>query len=130
MLSAVRYYGDFETALYEETQKLYQEDSRNKLDAMEVPEYLKYVEKSLEEEEKRANSYLESSTVRPLLSVCEIKLIGDHLHSIASRGLSSMMLDKRVDDLKRLYRWFFMKTWGVDLDFQEFSSEMQTDSLR
>ncbi|CAG5088020.1 Oidioi.mRNA.OKI2018_I69.PAR.g11705.t1.cds [Oikopleura dioica] len=106
MLSAVRYYGDFETALYEETQKLYQEDSRNKLDTMEVPEYLKYVEKSLEEEEKRANSYLESSTVRPLLSVCEIKLIGDHLHSIASRGLSSMMLDKRVDDLKRLYRIF------------------------
>ena len=130
MLSAVRYYGDFETALYEETQKLYQEDSRNKLDTMDVPDYLKYVEKSLEEEEKRANSYLESSTVRPLLSVCEIKLIGDHLHSIASRGLSSMMLDKRVDDLKRLYRLFFNENYWINLDLKESLSEMLTDSPR
>jgi cullin-4 len=104
MLSSVRYYADFEVALFEETQKLYHDDSRNKLDTMEVPDYLKFVEKRLDEEEKRANSYLESSTVRPLLTVCEIKLIGDHLVSIASRGLSSMMLSKRTDDLKRLYR--------------------------
>lgn len=114
MLSAVKIYNDFEHELFQETEALYKIESRNKLDMMEVPDYLKFAEKRLDEEEKRANSYLESSTVRPMLTICEKKLIGDHLLSIASRGLNSMMVDNRVDDLQRLYRVFDRDTGGLN----------------
>ena len=42
-------------------------------------EYLELAERTIKEEETRAQTYLESSTLRPLVKVCHSKFIGNGL---------------------------------------------------
>ena len=92
---------------------------KEKLNELDIPEYLLYAEKMLKDEEQRANSYLEPGTLHPLVTACQTNFIGidvqpfyvvfstvflgNNMKTIASRGLSDMMANDRKEDLSRLY---------------------------
>jgi len=48
-------------------------------------------------------SYLEPSTLRPMISVCEGALVARHVTALLDRGYTALLDGRRVDDLKRLY---------------------------
>ena len=79
--------------------------AQNKLDDLEMPGYLQLAEKRLKDEDQRATAYLENSTLRPLIRICEQKFIGDHMKTIVERGLKDMMVQNRIEDLQLLYRY-------------------------
>ena len=58
--------------------------AQQKLDDLEIPAYLELAEKRLEEEDRRANAYLENSTLRPLIRRCEEKFIGNQYLSLVN----------------------------------------------
>ena len=76
MLSSVSIYSEFESQLFVETTTIYQQEARSRLDELEIPAYLELAERRLDEEDQRANAYLENSTLRPLIRICENRFIG------------------------------------------------------
>lgn len=109
MLSAIDVYESFEKRLLSESEKYFEKLSNDKLDSIDVKEYLELAERTIKEEETRAQTYLESSTLRPLVKVCHSKFIGKNKKIVAARGLSDMMQNDRHSDLRRLYKLF-----GID----------------
>ena len=49
---------------------------KSKLDELDIRVYLELAEKTLNDEEKRATAYLEPSTLRPLVKLCQTNFIG------------------------------------------------------
>ena len=49
---------------------------KSKLDELDIRVYLELAEKTLNDEEKRATAYLETSTLRPLVKLCQTNFIG------------------------------------------------------
>ncbi len=81
---------------------------------LEIPEYLKHVEKRFTEENNRLLHYLHQST-RPLIISClEKYLIGDHISSILQKGFDLMLDENRIQDLKLLYQLLNRIPNGVD----------------
>ena len=76
MLSAIDVYETFEKRLLDESEKYFEKISIEKLDSIDVKDYLELAERTIKEEETRAQTYLEPSTLRPLVKVCHNKFIG------------------------------------------------------
>jgi len=98
------YTGAFEDPFLEATQVFYSLEGTRLLEQSEVPEYLKHVERRLEEEQTRVLQYLDPSTRKPLIMSAENELLTKHVDAILTKGLDDMMRTKRVDDLRRLHR--------------------------
>ena len=49
---------------------------KSKLDELDIRVYLELAEKTLNDEEKRATAYLDPSTLRPLVKLCQTNFIG------------------------------------------------------
>lgn len=102
---------------------------------LEIPEYLKHVEKRFNEEYNRLLHYLHSSTKYallvvsqfffkhlflllfnrvPLISCLEKQLIAEHIPTMLNKGLDSMLDEHRIDDLKLLYQLVSRIKNGVD----------------
>lgn len=84
------------------------------LQSCDVSEYLKHVEKRLNEENNRLLHYLHPSTRHLLIHCVEKNLIGDHVNSILQKGFDSLMDDHRLDDLKLLYNLLSRFANGID----------------
>lgn len=106
MLSAIDMYTIFENQLLDESNRYFFQQSKEKIDELDIRMYIELAEKTLNEEEKRATAYLEPGTLRPLIKHCQTNFIGSNMVLIASRGLSDMMVNNRHDDLLRLYKLF------------------------
>ena len=81
---------------------------------MEVPEYLKHVEKRYLEENNRLLHYLHPSSRTPLINSLEKYLIGEHVQPILQKGFDIMMDEHRTPDLKLLYQLLSRIATGVD----------------
>jgi len=86
------------------------------LQTLEVPEYLRHVEKRFNEENNRILHYLHSSTRSLLINVLEKNLIGEHVSTILQKGFDQMLADdtSRVEDLKLLYLLLARVPNGLD----------------
>lgn len=87
------------------SEKLYSVEGETLLQTLELPEYLRHVEKRFTEENNRLLHYLHSSSTKPLLIAClEKNLIGEHVNSILQKGFDALMDERRLGDLKLLYQ--------------------------
>lgn len=84
------------------------------LQSSDIPEYLKHVEKRLNEENNRLLHYLHPSTKHLLILCVEKNLIGDHVNTILQKGFDNLMDDHRLDDLKLLYNLLSRFVNGID----------------
>lgn len=72
----------------------------------DVPDYLRHVDKRLNEENERLLHYLDSTTRIPLIHCVEKQLISEHLTNILQKGLDSILNDNRISDISSLYTLF------------------------
>lgn len=104
MMSTLSVYRSlFEPNFLDETQRLYRAESQRLVNEMDVPAYLKYVNRIISEETERSNLYLESLTHIPLIETIERELIATHLTLIVAKGLDQLLDDMRLDDLILLH---------------------------
>ncbi|XP_075165056.1 cullin 1 [Haematobia irritans] len=105
------YRDHFEKKFLAETAAFYKHESEAFLSSNTVSEYMKHVEKRLDEERKRVNnanfnsvltSYLHTSTLDKLVEACEVVLIEKHLDIFRSEFQNLLNADKNTD-LKRMY---------------------------
>ena len=94
--------------------QMYSVEGESYLQQLEVPEYLKHVEKRFTEENNRLLHYLHSST-KPLLIAClEKYLIGEHINTILQKGFDVLMDEHRLEDLRLLYYLINRVPHGID----------------
>jgi len=104
----------FENEFIKSSEKLYTIEGESLLHKLEIPEYLKHVEKRFNEENNRLLHYLHQST-RPLLISClEKYLVADHTRTLLQKGFDSMMDENRIQDLKLLYQLLSRIPNGID----------------
>jgi len=103
MHTSLQIYPQFEGAFLEATETFYHEEGNAMMNQLDVPSYLLYVERRLEEEGERVGHYLDPQTRKPLIVKLDEQLLEMHAEAIISKGLETLMADNRVKDLKRLY---------------------------
>ena len=84
----------FEKQFLQDTEQFYRLEAANFLAHKPVMEYLKRVKQRLHEEEHLVQSYLHSSTLKPLISKVEELLIRDQLLVIYAEA-KTLLLDER-----------------------------------
>lgn len=72
----------------------------------DVPEYLRHVDKRLNEENERLLHYLDTSTRVPLIHCVEKQLISEHINNILTKGLDNILNENRISDISSLYILF------------------------
>lgn len=97
-----------EDSLFEETDKFYDFESKRLIDEIQASEFLKKAEERLEEEKRRVFSYLDISTLDPLLKIVDKKFIVNYSNFIVNSpsGLARMIDNMNVDDLSRMFRLY------------------------
>ncbi|ORY88874.1 Cullin-domain-containing protein [Leucosporidium creatinivorum] len=99
----------FEKAFLKQSEEFYQRESKQLLVENDCPTFLKKINRRLEEERTRAQTYLAPSTEPLLVNLLERTLISAHLTAILDHpasGLSTLIQDSRLDDLRLLYTLF------------------------
>ncbi|GAA6055941.1 hypothetical protein JCM3770_005606 [Rhodotorula araucariae] len=103
------YKTSFEQAFLKQTEEFYARESARLLVECDCPSFLQRINRRLEEEQTRAQSYLGPSTEPLLLSLLDHVLIEQHLTAILEHpasGLATLVADSRIDDLRLLYALF------------------------
>ncbi|KAM0754709.1 Cullin-domain-containing protein [Meredithblackwellia eburnea MCA 4105] len=103
------YKTSFEAAFLKQTREFYTRESQALLIECDAPNYLIRIQRRLEEEALRAQSYLARSTEPLLTKLLEDVLINKHLTAIlehSASGLATLINDSRIEDLQRLYNLF------------------------
>ncbi|CAD5118119.1 DgyrCDS6858 [Dimorphilus gyrociliatus] len=104
MLSDLQMYTEiFETKFMDTTQRMYTAEGQQRLQELEVPEYISHVNKRLKEENERLLYYLSYNTRRKLINCVENKLLENHVVTLLQKGLDQMLEENRLEDLKLLY---------------------------
>lgn len=93
------YEKQFEVPFLDATQKFYKQDSESFLAAHSLSDYLKNVEKRLQEEEDRVDAYLNPRTREALISKCRGLLIREHSDEMWDRSQSL----RGIEDLQRMF---------------------------
>ena len=99
----------WEAEFLQDTKAYYTIEAELNLERLSCPEFLAKIEKRLAEETDRSASYLNSNTGNLLLSVLDHVLIENTLQSLIDHpnlGLSALLNEDRVQDLKRMYTVF------------------------
>jgi cullin-4 len=107
MLSDLQIYKEaFEQKFLVATKHLYQAEGQRCLQEMDVPAYLKHVDKRLQEENERLLYYLDMCTKHQLVVTVERQLLAEHLTSILQKGMDNLVEENRLSDLILLYHLF------------------------
>ena len=103
-LSALGVYKEaFEGVFVEASQEFYRKEGNEYSAQTDVSDYLKHCERRLEEEAERCKNYLDASTAKSLMRVCEQGLIEAHIGDLLEKGFIDLMRHHRLEDLKRLH---------------------------
>lgn len=115
MLSDLQIYTEtFEDKFLKATDELYAAEGQRLMQQQEVPEYLKHVDKRLNEENERLLHYLDYTTKRFLIQTVEKQLISEHQNSILQRGLEGLLDEFRVQDLSLMYTLLSKVSTGLN----------------
>jgi len=107
MVSAVGLYGDlFEMKLIQCTKLYFSEESKDKVEALEVSEYLVHVETRLRQEVERCQELFEPVTRKELVESVEMELLVNYVDVLIEKGFEKLCESHKVSDLKRMYGLF------------------------
>jgi cullin 3 len=99
----------WEELFLDATRRYYENESEVNLETCSAPECLLRIEKRLQEESDRVDTYLHPSTHPLLFSLLEQVLISDAIQPLIahpSSGLSTLLAENKVPDLSRMYSLF------------------------
>ncbi|RUS17941.1 Cullin [Endogone sp. FLAS-F59071] len=110
------YVADFEGTYLKTSAEFYKVESQMLVGDCDAPEYMKKVEKRLNEEQERTRHYLSSMTEPKIRSIVEEELITNHVKTIMemeNSGLIPMLTNDKIDDLSRMYKLFSRVPTGL-----------------
>ena len=99
----------WEEHFLDETRRYYANEAETNLERCSGPDFLARVERRLQEESDRIDTYLHASTHPFLFSLLDQVLISNSIQSIISHptsGLAYLLADDKVADLSRMYKLF------------------------
>lgn len=99
----------WEDLFLDATRRYYENESEVNLETCSAPECLIRIEKRLQEESDRVDTYLHPQTHPLLFSLLEQVLISDAIQPLISHpssGLSTLLAENKVPDLSRMYSLF------------------------
>lgn len=115
MLSDLQIYQDaFEAKFIMATEKLYAIEGQKLMQEQDVPNYLAHVDKRLQEENERLLHYLDVSTKWSLIHTVEKQLLSEHITPILQKGLTGLLDENRLSDLKLLYNLYSRIKTGLN----------------
>jgi cullin 3 len=97
------YEEEFEYLFLDSTREYYRQEAQKYLTESSCSDYLKKVEKRLEEELSRCRAYLSASSEPHMKSIIEQEFITNHTQTLVNTGLEPMLMDNKIDDLSRMY---------------------------
>ncbi|CAK9293703.1 unnamed protein product [Gordionus sp. m RMFG-2023] len=104
LLDLQMYTSSFQPAFIKATDDLYDREGRQYINELEIPDYLNYVKKRLNEENERIIHYLDHSSKSLLIQTVERRLLEDHLNLMLTKGLDSMLNQNRYSELALMYQ--------------------------
>ncbi|KAI8086346.1 Cullin [Halteromyces radiatus] len=112
------YVTDFETKYLETSTAFYQVESQTLTNTnYDAPEFMRKVEKRLDEEEERTNHCLSMVTEPKIRNIVETQLIANNLKTIMdmpNSGLENMLNTDKYQDLSRMYKLFSRVPAGLN----------------
>mmetsp|Transcript_2777 Transcript_2777/g.6446 ORF Transcript_2777/g.6446 Transcript_2777/m.6446 type:complete len:722 (+) Transcript_2777:364-2529(+) len=99
----------FEDDLLTTTAQFYQHESQEFMAQNPVSDYLRKIEKRINEEEERADSYLDKSSYSKIINVVQRELVTKYAQQLVGNktsGCGYLFTHDRVDDLRRMFRLF------------------------
>ncbi|VDN50738.1 unnamed protein product [Dracunculus medinensis] len=124
----------FENAFLQTTKEFYELESKKLIDDLEVPEYLQYVKRRLDEETVRVDYYLDYSTQRPLLTTVDTCLIANHMESFVEKvnllGFDTMVLENRFDELSLMHSLLSRTKSGLDILKKAFVDHIKNEGRK
>ncbi|CAJ0957478.1 unnamed protein product, partial [Mesorhabditis belari] len=93
----------FEKRFLGETENYYTTEADDFLQQNSFTEYMKKIEKRLNEEAERCNFYLHATTLQPLSQICETVFIQRKIE-LFQRDFGPLLEQERDDDLARIYQ--------------------------
>ncbi|CAG8553320.1 17700_t:CDS:10 [Rhizophagus irregularis] len=111
------YATDFENKFLETSSEYYRVEGQMLVGEYDAPEYMKKVDKRLNEEEQRVRHYLSQTTEPKIRNIVEEELISKHLKTVIemeNSGLIPMLRNEKMDDLGRMYKLFGRVVKGHD----------------
>jgi cullin-4 len=73
---------------------------------MQLPEYLRHIDRRFAEEHERQTLYLDASTRKLLVTALEQSLIAPHTDAMIAKGFEALVAEHRIDDLTRMFAQF------------------------
>ncbi|ERM98195.1 hypothetical protein AMTRI_Chr01g127990 [Amborella trichopoda] len=108
-LGSAVYQEDFERHFLEISANFYSIESQQFIECCDCGEYLKKVERRLNEEMERVSHYLDARSEAKITNVVEKEMIANHMQRLVymeNSGLVNMLVDDKYDDLSRMYNLF------------------------
>lgn len=122
------YKDHFESNFLTSTVSYYQRESRAFLAENSVSDYLKKAEERLKEEEDRVDRYLNTSSRKPLILICENMLIREHAQLMWDEFQRLLDFDKD-DDLQRMYALLSRIDEGLEPLRKKFEQHIKASGL-
>lgn len=111
------YVVDFEPQYLETSSAFYLVESQALLAECDAPEYMRKIEKRMNEEYNRTRHYLSPVTESKIRNIVETQLITNHAKTIMemeNSGLRPMLAASAIDDLSRMYKLFSRVPEGLN----------------
>ncbi|KAI9472899.1 Cullin [Zychaea mexicana] len=111
------YVVDFETKYLETSTAFYQVESQTLASSYDAPEFMRKVERRLEEEYERTTRCLSLTTEPKIRHIVETQLIANNLKTVMEMqhsGLDSMLSADKYGDLSRMYKLFSRVPAGLN----------------
>ncbi|XP_066924143.1 cullin-4B-like [Clytia hemisphaerica] len=130
MLADLQMYQDvFEERFLQATDLLYSAEGQRFMGEVDVPNYLKHVDKRLKEESDRLLHYLDIGTRKPLILCVENQLISKHITNILNKGFESLMDTNSSEHLNVMYALFSRVKDGQDKLCEYFGGYVKVKGL-
>ena len=112
----------FEEKFLQSTDLLYSSEGQRFMGEVDVPNYLKHVDKRLKEETERLIHYLDIGTRMPLINCVENQLICKHITNILNKGFDNLMELNSIEHLNMMYLLFSQVSNGQEKLCEKFAS--------
>ena len=129
MLSDLQVYTTvFESHFMKASHQLYSNEGQQMVQSCKVLEYIRHVDKRLNEETERLSLYLDHSTKKPLISCLESELIARHTSFMLTKGFDDLVDQGRTSDLKLLYNLISRNKEGIKEMISAFAIYIKVSS--
>eukprot|EP00730_Choanoeca_flexa_P019489 TRINITY_DN9520_c0_g1_i1.p1 TRINITY_DN9520_c0_g1~~TRINITY_DN9520_c0_g1_i1.p1 ORF type:complete len:735 (+),score=219.46 TRINITY_DN9520_c0_g1_i1:131-2335(+) len=103
MMVALKLYPAFEAPFLKASHQFYDQESLDKLQTVEIAQYLEYASRRLSQESHRCKACMQEQTLRPLMAALEGCLLKQHMTTILEEKFQDLMDRDDIDHIKLLY---------------------------